>query len=305
MTASPYKNNVYLGISFAVITTIIWSGNYVIARDIAKQLPPVSLAFYRWGLASVCIIPLALKSFLKDRHIILQNKQYIFWVSLTGVGIFNTFIYMAGHYTSAINMALIGTTSAPIFTILLSAIFLKEHFSKWTIIGKVICVAGILFLLSQGSIYKLMRLHFGLGDVFILISSFAFSIYSILVRKKHASISGMSFLMVTFITGTLLLLPFYIYENITHPAVEWHGTMIAKITYLGLGNSIIGFMCWNAAIKKMGAAKTVIFTNLIPVFSTVEAVIFLNEAFTTIHLISGIIVIAGLIIANIHQSKTT
>ena len=75
--------------------------------------------------------------------------------------------------------------------------------------------------------------------------------------------------------------------------------MILIILYLGIGNSIIGFFCWNASIAKLGAAGTAMFGNLIPVFSTVEAVLFLGEAFTTIHLISGILVISGLFIANI------
>jgi drug/metabolite transporter (DMT)-like permease len=301
MPLSANQKNFYSGIGLAVITTIIWSGNYVIARGISKEVPPVSLAFYRWALASLCIAPLALKKFNAEKQVILQHKQYIFWTALTGVTIFNTFIYIAGHYTSAINLALIGTTSAPVFAILLAAIFLKERVGKPRIAGMIICIIGILFLLSHGSLETLARFRFGKGDVLILISAFTFAIYNTLVRKKPAGISPLVFLFVIFTLGTLCLLPFYLFELLHNPAVSWNTHIAVIILYLGIGNSIIAFFCWNASIQRLGASGTALFGNLIPIFSTIEAVVFLGEEFTSIHLISGLLVTGGLVIANIKK----
>jgi drug/metabolite transporter (DMT)-like permease len=301
MPLAGYKKNFYSGILLAVLTTLIWSGNYVIARGIHKQLPPVSLAFYRWALATICITPLAWKKFILEKEIVFQNRQYIFWSALTGVTIFNTFIYLAGHYTSAINLALIGTTSAPIFATVLAAIFLKEQVGKLRIAGMLICIAGILFLLSQASWQKLAQFRFGKGDTLILISAFTFAIYNTLVRKKPAAISSIVFLFVIFTLGTLCLFPFYLYEIMHSPEVTWNTNMLLIILYLGIGNSIIAFFCWNAAITKLGASGTALFGNLIPVFSTIEAVLFLGEEFSAIHLISGLLVIGGLVIANLKK----
>ncbi len=299
MAITNKQTNIYQGIGLALITVIIWSGNYVIARGIAKQLPPVSLAFYRWGLASVCILPFAIKKIIEQKTIILSSSHYLFWTALNGVTIFNTFIYLGGHYTSAINLALIGTTSAPVFATCMAAIFLKEKISRYRIAGMIMCIIGILFLLSQGSFQKLAHFHFGKGDVLVLISAFSFAIYNTLVRKKPAGISPIVFLAVVFTSGSLFLLPFYLYEVMHNPAVQWTHNMVYIIFYLGIGNSIIAFFCWNASIERLGASGTALFGNLIPVFSTIEAVIFLGEEFSTIHLISGIIVISGLVIANI------
>lgn len=293
------ENQTYAGIGLALLTVIIWSGNYVIAKGIAKQLPPVSLAFFRWSLASVCILPFAFKKILAQKEVFLQNKNYIFWTALTGVSIFNTFIYLGGHYTSAINLALIGTTSAPVFATFMAAIFLKEPVSSYRITGMAICITGILYLLSQGSLQQLANFHFGKGDVLVLISAFTFAIYNTLVRKKPAGLSPIAFLAVIFTLGSLCLLPFYIFETMHSPAVQWTPNMFYIILYLGIGNSIIAFFCWNASIERLGATGTALFGNLIPVFSTIEAVLFLGETFTNIHLVSGLLVIAGLVIANI------
>jgi drug/metabolite transporter (DMT)-like permease len=296
------KKDFYNGIMLAVFTTLIWSGNYVIARGINKQLPPVSLAFYRWALASVCIAPFAWKKFQEQKQIILQKKQYIFWTALTGVTIFNTFIYLAGHYTSAINLALLGTTAAPIFATIMAIIFLHEKAGVFRITGMLVCIAGIIFLLSGGSFQHLKQFSFGKGDLLILISAFSFAIYNTLVRKKPANITPLVFLFVVFTTGTICLLPFYFNEIMHSEPVHWTLNMVFIILYLGIGNSIIAFFCWNASISKLGASGTALFANLIPVFSTIEAVLFLGEEFSSIHLISGILVISGLVIANIKQS---
>lgn len=302
MAFTDRQQKIYTGIGLALMTVIIWSGNYVVARGISKQLPPVSLAFYRWSMASVCIAPLAFKKFIRQREIVFANKMYLFWTALTGITIFNTFIYIGGHYTSAINLALIGTTSAPIFIVLLSVLFLKQPAGKFRITGMAICFAGILFLLSQGSFQKLVNFHFGKGDVLVLISALSFSVYRILVRKRPVAIQPVVFLFSIFTLGTLLLLPFYINElRQSAVPVNWTTNMFITIVYLGVGNSVIGFFGWNAAIERLGAPSTALFANLIPIFSTIEAVIFLDEQFSIVHLISGIVVIAGVVIANLHS----
>ncbi|PWT70727.1 MAG: EamA/RhaT family transporter [Bacteroidetes bacterium] len=303
--ASPIstKKEFYIGVALAVVTALIWSGNYVVARGIYKQLPPVSLAFHRWLLASICIAPLAWRKFLQERKPIWQNKSYLIWTAICGITIFNTFIYIAGHFTSAINLALIGTTSAPVFAAFLAVIFLKERMSSLRITGMAICILGILYLLSAGSWEKLTKFHFGKGDLLILISAFSFAIYNTLVRKKPSSISPIVFLFVVFSIGTFFLFPFYIYEWYHQPRVQWNLNIILIIIYLGIGNSIIAFFCWNASIARLGASGTALFANLIPVFSTIEAVLFLGEEFSMVHLVSGVLVISGLVIANLFVSR--
>ena len=162
------KKDYYTGIALAVLATLIWSGNFVIARGVNQQIPPVSLAFYRWSLATVLIAPLAIKKFKEEKDIVLKNWKYIFWVALTGITLFNTFVYVAGHYTSAINMALIGTTSSPIFATIMAVIFLKERLNAFRIIGILLCVAGIVLLLSKGSWENLASFTFSVGDLWVL-----------------------------------------------------------------------------------------------------------------------------------------
>ncbi len=292
------QKDIYIGISLATIAVIIWAGNFVIARGIIKQIDPIALAFYRWSLATILIAPFAWKQFNAEKSIIRQHRQYLFWVAITGITFFNTLIYVAGHYTTAINLALIGTTSSPIFATILAVIFLKEKLSGFRIAGIIVCISGILLLLSKGDIHTLLLFRFSKGDLWVMGAALAFAIYNVLVRKKPAGISPVCFLFVVFAAGSLMLLPAFIVECFTGSSTQWNLSLLGVILYLGAGTSVTSFLCWNIAIQKLGTGRTVLFGNLTPIISTFEAVWFLHEKITLIHISSGLLVIFGLVLAN-------
>lgn len=292
------RKNVYVGIGLAVLSVIIWSGNFIIARGVIKQIQPVSLAFYRWLIASLLIMPFAIRAFKAEWAATRQSLPYLFWVSLTGIALFNTCVYVGAHYTTAINLALIGTTSSPVFAIILARIFLKEKIGWLKMIGLALCISGVIFLLAKGHLQNLLTFRFTAGDGWVLLAAFFFAVYNTLVRKKPAGISSINYLLITFSLGTLLLFPFYLWETFHTSPVQWNINLLLIILYLGLGASVISYLCWNLAIGKLGAGRTALFGNLIPVFSSIEATLLLKEEFTKIHIISMLLVFAGILIAN-------
>ncbi|MFI5128716.1 MAG: DMT family transporter [Chitinophagales bacterium] len=297
MQSSP-KQNIYTGIALAILAAIIWSGNFIVARGVIKDIPPISLAFYRWGLASVILLPFVIRQFRTEWPSVKRYWHYLFWVSLSGVALFNTFVYIGAHYTSAINLALIGTTSSPIMSIILARVFLKEPIGTMKLLGLAFCVIGVLFLLSSGDIHKLLGHEYSTGDLWVLAAAFCFAVYNTLAKKKPPSVSPVNFLFVAFTMGTLMLLPFYLWEIRRSAPVVWKIDLLIAIVYLGVGASVICFLIWNMAINKLGSGRTALFGNLIPVFSSIEAVILLDEQFTSVHIVSMIIVFTGILLAN-------
>lgn len=301
MNATGSKKNIATGIALAILATIIWSGNFIAARAMYKQVPPISLSFYRWFCASIIIFPFAFKQFKNEWPVVKRTVHYFFWISLTGVSLFNTFVYIGGHYTSAINLALIGTTTSPIISIILARIFLKEPIGWYKVSGILLCVCGILFLLSKGEINNLLNFRFTKGDGWVLLAAVSFAIYNTMVKRKPASVSSINFLFVTFCLGTILLFPFYVWEVSSTIPIKWSVNIVLVVLYLGIGASVICFFMWNTAIYKLGAGRTALFGNLIPIFSSLEAVFILNEQFTLIHIVSMILVFAGILLANLRS----
>ena len=297
LTTHP-KKDIYLGILLATLAVVIWSGNFVIARGVSAQVGPFSLAFYRWATATCIMAPIAWKSFSSEKKLLYTHKKYLIWVALSGITLFNSFIYIAGHYTSAINLALVGTTSSPIFATVLALIFLKEKISAFRLVGIMVCLSGILLLLSGGKLETLLSFRFSKGDLWVLCGAMAFAVYNVLVRKKPLQISSLSFLFIIFFVGTIMLIPGFIIEQSAGMQTQWSWQLIGVILYLGAGTSVISFMSWNIAIQKLGTGRTVLFGNLTPIFSTLEAVWLLGERITHVHLISGLLVVSGLVLAN-------
>jgi len=298
------QNKMLVGAALAVLATLIWSGNFIIARSVPQQIHPVSLAFFRWITATAILFPIGFSAMRKDWPTIKQHLPMLCFSALAGITFFNTFIYIAGHYSPAINLALVGNTSAPILAILLARIFLKELITPRRMVGLAICIIGIFTLLSKGNFQNLLSLRFTKGDIYMLMAGLSFAVYTILVKKKPSGISPTAFLLSIFILGTLFLVPFFIYERSYAPPIQWRNQDFAIILYLGLGTSVISFLSWNAAIARMGAARTALFGNLTPLFSAIEAVIFLGEKITRFHVISFVLVIAGLVIANSKPVKS-
>jgi drug/metabolite transporter (DMT)-like permease len=295
--SSPRKN-VITGIALALLAVVIWSGNFIAARKVFQQMPPVSLAFYRWITASVILLPIAISSFIKDWPVIRKALPYLFWTALTGITLFNTFVYIGAHYTTAINLSLIGTTTSPVIAIILARIFLKEHLSAWKIGGMVLCIAGVLYLLARGNLENLIHLRFTRGDGWVLLAAASFAVYNTLVKKKPKNISPLGFLLSVFWMGTLVLLPFYLWEVNHTPAVDWDYKLVLIILFLGIGASVIAFLSWNLAVGHLGAGRTALFGNLIPVFSSIEAALLLHEDFTNVHVVSMVLVFSGIVVAN-------
>ncbi|TDE02291.1 DMT family transporter [Flavobacterium sandaracinum] len=290
-------SNTTKGVLFALIATLLWSVNMVIASGIKGHIPPIGLAFWRWTIACIVLAPFAIKNTIKNFKIIKIHIRYLTITAVLGITIFNTLIYFAGKTTSAVNLSLIAI-SIPLFIVVLSRIIFKEKVSRLKIVGIGTIITGVLVLISKGSVAALLQINFTIGDVLMLVACFFFAYYTILVRKKPAELSPKVFLFSVFIIGTTLLFPFYMYEHLYYKKVIFDTKTVLVTTYVGVCASLISFYLWNEAIRLIGTSKTALIYYLIPVFSGILAYFFLNQAILLTQIISMGIIISGLLITN-------
>jgi drug/metabolite transporter (DMT)-like permease len=291
-----YNKQVQIGTILAIIACVIWSGNFIASRFAFQLAGPISLSFFRWTIATLTMLPFALKNFKKEKQHFKDNLSYFFWMALVGVAVYNTMIYQAGHSTTAINMALYGSIIHPIVATLLAAWVVQEKLNWKSITGIGLGVVGIIVLLSKGDLQTLLHFKFATGDLWMIGAGCCFGTYNVFVRKKPIGISNNSFLLVLFALGTIMLFPFALYEmNYVQP-VHFSKELLIVVLYIGIGNSTIAYLLWNMAIHRLGAAKTALFGTLIPFLSSIEALFILNEQFTIFQIISGVIIISGIVI---------
>ncbi|MCP3954546.1 MAG: EamA family transporter, partial [Desulfobacterales bacterium] len=164
-----------------------------------------------------------------------------------GITTFNTLIYFAGHTTTALNLSLIAITF-PIFIILFSRILYKELLTGKKGVGIVLVLTGVIVLITKGKIAALLTISFNIGDVWMLMASIIFAVYSLFLRNKPKEISVMSLQLATFILGLVFLLPFFLWEQSTVNELYLNQTTIPAILYVGIFASLCAFVLWNKSI---------------------------------------------------------
>lgn len=291
------ETNKYLGYIYAILATAIWSGNFIVARGLNEALPPVSLAFYRWTVGLVVVLPLAARALYKERKVVQDNIGFLLLASFFGVTIFNTLIYVAAQSTTAINLSLIAITF-PVFIIILSRIFFGEAITFAKIIGIIVVALGVVLLLTKGDISRLTQISFAIGDLWMLVAAITFAIYSVLLRKKPAGLGALSFQLITFSLGIIMLAPFYIWEISTLPMPELSMGTIGSIVYIGVFASLVAYVLWLKAIMLVGPSHAGMIYYSLPVFCGVLAYMVLGEEIGMTHLIATVLIIAGIVLAN-------
>ena len=301
MTTSQNKHAL-AGYAFALGATAIWSGNFFIARGLSDSIPPVTLAFWRWVVATVVFLPFAIKPLLAEWTILKKHLPYLSITALLGITIFNTLIYVAGHTTTAVNLSLISITF-PVFIVILSRLFFGESITLNKGVGIVLVLTGVLLLITKGALSSLLDISFAIGDLWMLIAAVVFAVYSILLKRRPSELGLLAFQLSTFILGLLFLFPFFLWEQTIVPPVEFEARTLLSILYVGIFASLVAFLLWNKAITAVGPSKAAMIYYMLPLFSGVLAYLFLGESIQMIHFYSALLIVSGILAANYEPKK--
>lgn len=285
------------GYFFAVGSTAIWAGNFVIARALNHSITPITLAFLRWTVAALAILPFAWKYLVTERSILRKHFPYIAVTAFLGITLFNTLIYFSGQSTTSVNMSLISITF-PIFIVILSRIFYAEKITPNKIIGIILVISGILILISKGQPANLLSISFAAGDALMLLAALTFATYSILLRRRPKEMSFWSLQASTFIVGVIFLFPFFLWERSVVPAFTVSSGLVLAVLYVGIMASLTAFVLWNKAIEKVGATKAAMVYYSMPLISGFLAFLTLGENISVVHLYSLLLIVPGILVAN-------
>ncbi len=278
------------------VAPLCWAGNIVLAKGVAMLIPPVALAFWRWTVAFLLLLPLAWPIAKKDWRAVLAGWKVMLALSLSGITAFNTLLYMAMHTTTAINGALIQTTM-PAVIIVISMLFFGERVTRLQAVGVLLCVVGAGVVVLKGSWQALMDMTLVQGDLLMIVAVVLYALYSALLTRRPA-IHPLSVLAYTFGLGAIGLLPLYLWEMSVVGYFSVTPGVAGSIAYVAIFPSIVAYFCWNRGVAIIGANRTGLFINLIPVFAAILAIVFLGETLHAFHLAGMLLIVAGFVLFN-------
>ncbi|NOQ52332.1 MAG: EamA family transporter [Desulfuromonadaceae bacterium] len=279
-----------------ILPPLFWAGNSVLARGVAELIPPVAMSFWRWTIALAMLLPFTWKQVRKDWPTICRSWKIIVLIGLLGISSFNTLLYTAAHTTTALNIALTQSVM-PAVIVLLSFLFFRERVSRRQVFAVLLCILGAGFIVVRGDWQRLQQLSFVTGDLLMLLAICLYALYTVMLRKRP-QIHPLSFLTATFAVGVVPLFPLYLWELTGTPALQLTRPVIFSLLYVGLCPSILAYLCWNRGIELIGANRAGLYINLIPLFASLMAVLFLGETFQKYHLHGMVFIFAGLALFN-------
>ncbi len=286
-------NQPYLLLS---ITALCWAGNAIVGRLAAGHIPPVTLSFLRWSFAFLIILPFAWKHLKRDWGAIRAGLGTMIFLSVIGISAFNTLQYWALEHTQALNTLLL-QSAGPLFVAVWSLILLGVRLTLAQAGGIALSLIGVLVILLHGDLTALTSIEFNKGDIIFTAALAIFGLYSVLSLKRP-QIHGLSFVGFTFGCGAVCLVPLWIWELFTRPAMQLDAANLLSLFYVAVFPSTLAYLCFNRGVQLIGANRAAPFFHVVPVFGSAMAIVFLGEHPQLFHIIGFALVLTGVFVAS-------
>ena len=296
------SKNFFLAVFLLTSASFFWSGNFF-AGKIAylSDLTPFKLGFFRWLLAMLILLPFTYSEIIRNYNYYKKNILLMTFLGFLAVTVFNSLTYISLQTTLIINSTLMASI-APVLMIGFSWLIFKTKTTILQFAGIFLSLLGAFSIILKGNLNNLFNLYFTSGDVWMFTAVVSWCLYSVLLKKIDNSISQLASLQVMVILGLVFIFPLYIIENYNTSFLPTQKIDFVIIIYVAIFASIIAFFSWNKGVSIIGPNRSSLFLHLIPVFSSIWAVSFLNEKFSFFHFIGIIFILSGIILSNIKKT---
>ena len=297
------KDN-YLPLVLLFIQPIFMASNLIVARGGIEFVPPISLAFWRWAIVFIILLPFTYLPLKKNFKILIKEYKKLFFLGAMGCGVCGAFPFLAGETTTVTNMGII-YTSSPIFIILISTFFFGEKISLAKMIGLVACLSGVFLIIIKGDLDLLLNLNFTIGDIWMLAASIGWALYSVYLFYWKSNLPIFQrFTLVAFF-GAVSLFPFYIFEEIMIKKTLFNSDFFVWAIFAAVSPGIIAFSMYTYVQKKLGASLTGFTLYIFTIYAAIYGYLFFDEKLETYHYVGTILVFFGVYLAKKNYETKT
>jgi len=278
-----------------VAANLFWAGNIVLARGLTGHVPPIALAYWRWTGAFIVAVGFAWPRLRTDCPVMLRHWKIMLVLSATGIASYNTMSYIGLNSTTALNVLLLQSVT-PVIIIVWAYVLFRERPGPWQACGVLVSLAGVAAIAARGSLEALVSLRLNPGDVWVLVALAIYAFYCVALRKRPA-VHPLSFLVAAMGIGSLMMLPFMIWEFTTGARINGGATSYLAIAYTAVLPSFVAYLFFNRGVELIGAGPAGQSLHLMPLFGSILAVLFLHESFQMYQAAGIAMIAAGIVLA--------
>ena len=286
-----------LAYALLLIAPLMMSSNVVIGRAAAEVMPPVGLAFWRWSLALVLMLPVAGAGLWQYRETLRRQWALLLLLGALGMGVCGAFVYIGLKTTTATNAGLIYAAS-PALILLIAALFQGEAVRPRQIAGIVIAIAGVATILARGDPAALLALRFTIGDLWVLCATIAWAVYSVLIKRQSLAMPTFVLFAAIAAAGVLCLAPFYVAETLAGQPVVWTPEALMSVAGVAVFASVLAYSGYQKGVTLIGPSRAGPFMYLMPAYAAVLAMLFLGERLALFHLVGFALILGGVTLAS-------
>jgi drug/metabolite transporter (DMT)-like permease len=283
-----------------ILTMLFWAGNSVVARGSHDLVPPLTLAWLRWTLAFLLVLPFAWPQLKRDRAIIRAHWRILLLLGVIGAGSFVSVYYIGLGKTSAINGLIINST-LPILIPLATFAIYRERVSWVQALGIAVSFCGVLTVLARGDPALLASFKVNDGDLWVLAAMGIWAVYTALLREQP-QMHWLSFAAITFAVASVFNLPLFLSEYVFSRQITPTLEAFLAIAYVATLPSVVAQIFFIRGVELIGGNRAGVFMHLIPLFGAVLAIMFLGEQLHPYHFIGFGLILAGVWVAASRQS---
>ncbi len=285
------------------LLVLIWAANFSVVKASLADFRPLAFNALRFVLASGILAIILRKSALQVRF---DRRDWIslVWLGLLGNTAYQVLFIVGIDWTLAGNAALMLAT-VPVFATLLSGALGHERIGAWVWVGVLLSLAGIALVVWGGA----KSVRFGVetvrGDLIMLAAAVAWSVYTVGSSPLLRRYGTLPVTAVTMWIGAAGLL-----AASAPSLLDQHWSAIRPAAWAGLVYSgalaiALAYLLWYYSVRTVGAARTALYSNTIPVVALLIAWITLGEIPTRIQVIGTIAVVAGIALARRPPPRAT
>jgi len=286
----PSKNASLTGIALVNLATFTWATNMVLGRWLRGDIGPLTMAAIRFTIASAIFAILLQRRPAEERRL-GSDRWLLLGMAVSGVAIFAPLLYLGLRYTTVVNSTMINGFG-PLITGLLATLLIGEPMSRRQISGALAGIAGIAILLLGSPTAVSEGLHLNLGDLIVIGAVALWGLYSVLGRRVMKRRSALSATAFSAFLGLPILSLASVWE-VQHVQVHAVPSVLLALLYIGIFPTVIGFLSWNAGVRRLGASGAMVFYNTLPLYGALLGIVFLHEPLGLYHLVGGLLIAGG------------
>lgn len=279
-----------------LLVPAVFAANIIVGRATVDIIPPVALAFWRWAVTFILLLPLSGAALWRGRRALKREGVDLLVLGALGMGASGAFVYIGILTTTATNTGFI-YGAAPVLIVLLSRFIYGEPLSRRQLLGAALALSGVFLIVCRADPAVLMALRFTVGDLWIVAAAIGWAVYSVMLRHRPSAFNPQDRLTAICGAGVLILLPFLFLEMALGQVPSFDRVTVGAIAFLAVFSSLFGFLGYAAVQRALGAGPTGLTLYLIPLYNVAFAITILGERLELYHALGFAAVLPGIYLA--------